>query len=955
MLFRKVMQAAAAADKEWGSNPQDITLQEGSEESMKPPKPPREATSIIKPHFVKVMALSCDNDNVSIRHSVTNVISSSWPQAKDARHSLLPTPPAESKSQTVTLNEFVQRYSELLPCEIMVVEGANTPPVTLSSEDILNVHRICEQNMVLARANESQQYLIPLNAAVEFCVLYDPESNISKALKGYSFEKVSDLMSVEVRPKLVCARSSWEDKDTNRVTINNREVFVVGDIVLPTKKKGKKVMKLYSITKQAEKILSEECIANFSTKPSLLPLYLAEITGYIRDPFPCKAVLHDEGLMVPPHLCAIITNLSGLVLNLVSMSAKRVLATTYKREGIENPIIMDIPVELPQVKVKVLHANQYDEMDFKQEASGSKVAEEINLKGNDTQVQDQNASPANDEEHYEVMVRARVNNVCATNMSELKCQVQNKILTKQPMSVTETLRPDEFAKQYGGALPIQVRITESSQTVGGTGLHRDEIYNVHLVTETDGISMTDEKGLLVLVPTHSSTQFGVIFNPQADLDKAVSGYMFESVEDVVKSVHLPRVLCATEAYKSSSPVSSVDTGEVLIVNDAEISPQSMTAILTVYSINKQMTKKLQADGKGHFVTDPSRIKLQVSVILQHLATLLPICALMYPDEGHATSGPAMVTLLGYHPKSVLVATTVYSPTRDGNPYQPVEIPLDAAVKMVAMPNTATMTTGSPHCGMKSLSLEHGGATFAPLGTRRTQPPIVPKRSKVRKNTETPPTKAARNHHTVSATVDGQSRDSHYSSVDAGQLQQCENELKSTISNVVAQDLSPATRECETHAQNLGPQVEELPGNEGCSLHHGVETTSLDKFKALNCDVAELVKQFAVLSRQIGNMEKRLEETNDLLRMRDEKTGKLGESEQRKFVESLTSHQVLRLLDAAGLGAYSESFDREKIDGQLLCMLNDTLLQQDLNVSSSLHRLKLLGIISGTVDVRSWFT
>ena len=48
----------------------------------------------------------------------------------------------------------------------------------------------------------------------------------------------------------------------------------------------------------------------------------------------------------------------------------------------QNPIIMDIPVELPQVKVKVLHANQYDEMDFKQEASGSKVAEEINLKGN---------------------------------------------------------------------------------------------------------------------------------------------------------------------------------------------------------------------------------------------------------------------------------------------------------------------------------------------------------------------------------------------------------------------------------------------------------------------------------------------------------------------------------------------------------------------------------------------
>ena len=68
----------------------------------------------------------------------------------------------------------------------------------------------------------------------------------------------------------------------------------------------------------------------------------------------------------------------------------------------------------------------------------------------------------------------------------------------------------------------------------------------------------------------------------------------------------------------------------------------------------------------------------------------------------------------------------------------------------------------------------------------------------------------------------------------------------------------------------------------------------------------------------------------------------------------TQKQVLHLLDTAGLGTYSESFEREKIDGHLLCMLDDTLLQRDLNVSSALHRFKLLGIISGAVDVRSWF-
>ena len=246
---------------------------------------------------------------------------------------LHPTSPEDGKS--ITLTEFVKSYSGLLPAEIVVVEGANTSPVALCNEDILKVHRIKQQSMVLARANESQQYLIPFNAAIEFCVLYDPESNISKALKGYSFEKVSDLMLAEVRPKLVCARSSWEDKDTNRVVINSGEVLVVGRDVTSARKGVKKMIKMYSITKHTTKILPEDCIANFSTKPSLLPLYLAEIMEYIKHPFPCKALLHDKGLMVPPHFETLVRDQSGLVLNIVTMNKEMVLESTYNRDDIE--------------------------------------------------------------------------------------------------------------------------------------------------------------------------------------------------------------------------------------------------------------------------------------------------------------------------------------------------------------------------------------------------------------------------------------------------------------------------------------------------------------------------------------------------------------------------------------------------------------------------------------------
>lgn len=902
----------------------------------------------------------CDSDAAAFKHpSGGDMSSSSWPQsAKNADHNNPPPEPPEECNMSITLNEFVESHSESLPCEIMVVEGASTSPVALSNEDILNVHRICNENMMLARANENQQYLVPLNAAVEFCVLYDPESNISKALKGYSFEKVSDLMSAEVKPKLVCARSSWEDKETNKVVISNREVFVVRDIVQTKKKKKKKFLKLYSITKLTEKIVPEECVADFSTKPSLIPLYLTEIAEYIPDPFPCKAVLHDEGLMVPPHLCTVISNLSGLILTLVSISNQRVLKATYKRDGIENPIIMDIPVELPQVRVKVLHVtSQYEDMRACNETGDQKPAVDENKVD----------QVAKDEEPYEVMFSRTDQNSSPKNTLEIWSQELNKLPVKQPLPgpKPELLRPDQFAEQYGHSLPMQVKIAEISQSVSERGLCADEVYNVHFVTATEGISMmVDKAGLVTFVPTDSSAQFGVIFNPQGDLDVAVSGYTFETVEDVVRYVLLPRVLCATQRYAPpSGSASSVDSGEILIVKDAEISPESNRPVLLVYSVGDQADKWLQAECDGRFVTDPSCIKLDASVIVRHLTHLFPTCAMMYP--GHSTdaiSGATMVTLLQYHPKSVLVATAVRSSKSAENVYQPVEIPLDAAVKLVPIRSGAAVEAPScgprpPNYAMKSETLVQGTATFAPP---LVLPPIVPRRRlKAVKNKGVPPIAAARFRKANSAVYFAADRWSRNSSVFQGQ-EEIGPEVK-TVSDAVTHEVPLAAEKCKPQAAptcNVSPMslVEESEVEEqrnSVFRQDEKPAANPDKLEALAHDVAELVKQFSELAKQIGNVEKKLDATNDLLRMRDLVSVE-ERREKRKFVESLTLQQVLQLLHASGLGAYAESFDREKIDGQTLCTLNASVLQQELNVSSELHRLKLMGILSGALDIRSFF-
>ena len=268
----------------------------------------------------------------------------------------------------------------------------------------------------------------------------------------------------------------------------------------------------------------------------------------------------------------------------------------------------------------------------------------------------------------------------ATDIEVLRsCGGQHSI---DPKIQTAPMSQRQFVEQYGHCLPAHVKIVESASES-----HVDEIYKVHFVTEAGEISMIDDKGFLVLVSTDSTTQFGVVYNPHKDLDGAVKGYSFENVDEVVRARLLPRVLCASETYKTSSPASSVEAGEVLIVQKVEIGLQSKTSALTVYSIKDRTTKNLQSDCKGYFSTDPSRIQLHVSAILEHVPSVLPTVAMMYLAGqvcGAIISEPTKVTLLQHHAKPCLVATTAPSSRRDWNRQQLVEIPLDTSVRMIVM-------------------------------------------------------------------------------------------------------------------------------------------------------------------------------------------------------------------------------------------------------------------------------
>lgn len=55
----------------------------------------------------------------------------------------------------------------------------------------------------------------------------------------------------------------------------------------------------------------------------------------------------------------------------------------------------------------------------------------------------------------------------------------------------------------------------------------------------------------------------------------------------------------------------------------------------------------------------------------------------------------------------------------------------------------------------------------------------------------------------------------------------------------------------------------------------------------------------------------------------------------------------------GLEKYVETFKLEKISGELMCELNDAILEKELKIQSQLHRIRLMMVIRGDTDVKQF--
>ena len=283
-----------------------------------------------------------------------------------------------SLSERMLLPEFVKKYSQSFPLHIKVLKGYCGPSsrLTISTSDTYNIHFIKHTKVVAIKDAHNTPYSIPLNSAIEFGMVYDPNNNHSEAVNGLTFGKVSEIIGLPIPPKVFCALEAFQGEDEKKMF--DDEILVVKQ-VLKSRFKSKRALKVYSLLTQSEKLLQEDCSGHFTTQPYMVRMHLPEMIEHVINPFPHQAIIFfGAEVYQNPEMEVQVQDLASSVLSKVitmchcmtetSLIASSLVTNKRRRPycdcDAEGADLFDIPVNdenLAGIEVAVLTPNTEEE------------------------------------------------------------------------------------------------------------------------------------------------------------------------------------------------------------------------------------------------------------------------------------------------------------------------------------------------------------------------------------------------------------------------------------------------------------------------------------------------------------------------------------------------------------------------------------------------------------------
>ena len=189
----------------------------------------------------------------------------------------------------LSLQQFVKEYGDKVPVRICILRGfcGSTPRTTISRNDIYDVHFVKHTKVVTISDSAHNTYCIPLNSSIEFSILFNPENNLQKAIQGYTYEKIGNILSLSRRPKIISSLT-YVDAGGSKQVVN--EILIVKG-VQRSKMRARKGLIVFNVHTKTETTLSDNVYGSFSTRPCLVKLHLPDIVDHMVKPFPAEALM----------------------------------------------------------------------------------------------------------------------------------------------------------------------------------------------------------------------------------------------------------------------------------------------------------------------------------------------------------------------------------------------------------------------------------------------------------------------------------------------------------------------------------------------------------------------------------------------------------------------------------------------------------------------------------------
>ena len=207
-------------------------------------------------------------------------------------------------------------------------------------------------------------------------------------------------------------------------------------------------------------------------------------------------------------------------------------------------------------------------------------------------------------------------------------------------SEDEVMTLAELVEKYANLIPLCFRVTMGflAENDKDPTIYYDDLYNVHLVKRAEFVVIQDKRGDQYKIPLYSAVKFGVVY-------KNAATRVFNSVQDIMDAVPLPKVVTATSNYVSANPKSSVQKNEVLVITKVK-KPKfgHGKSSLKAFSVTLSKKKKLAQACDVKFTTKPKYTQLYVTELLKHIPDLLPCKVKLFLDsENLSVSLPEHLT------------------------------------------------------------------------------------------------------------------------------------------------------------------------------------------------------------------------------------------------------------------------------------------------------------------------